>query len=304
MRYFSELSCSFETKAEDDHVATFTGVASTSDVDSDNDIIAAGAFDPIRTRSSGEPDVLMLRDHDRTQIVGGWKSFKQQGSQLLVEGQLCLQVEKARETYALLKRGFLSGLSVGFSVPNRDAIKVERNGRRIIQKATLRECSIVAMPANDGARVTGVKSAEASEFLTTCGLKDDDIRLLMDGGIDALIEARKDPQKPHGDVTYADPGYQSDGKKRYPIDTEARVRAAWNYINQSRNRGFYNAEQLDRIEGRIIAAWKRMIDPEGPPSAQKGDGSDVILGIDDFFPIDETAVTKEVSALFAQLKGH
>ena len=32
--------------------------------------------------------------------------------------------------------------------------------------------------------------------------------------------------EPYGAVTYADPGYQSDGVKRYPIDTEAHTRAA------------------------------------------------------------------------------
>src|SRR6185437_2803811 len=42
-------------------------------------------------------------------------------------------------------------------------------------------------------------------------------------------------KKPYGNVSYADPGYQSDKQKRYPIDTAAHVRAAWSYINQSKN---------------------------------------------------------------------
>jgi hypothetical protein len=44
-----------------------------------------------------------------------------------------------------------------------------------------------------------------------------------------------DAKKPYGDVTYADPGYQKDGKKRYPLDTEAHCRAAWSYINMPKN---------------------------------------------------------------------
>jgi hypothetical protein len=87
----------------------FTGIASTSDCDSDNDIIEAGAFDPIPMRTApgggSVPNVLMLRDHDRTQIIGGWRSFKQLGSQLLVDGELCLAVPKTRETHTLMKRG-------------------------------------------------------------------------------------------------------------------------------------------------------------------------------------------------------
>lgn len=63
---------------------------------------------------------------------------------------------------------------------------------------------------------------------------------------------------PYGDVAYADPGYQKDGKKRYPIDTADHVRAAWSYINQADNAAQYSAEHLAAIKGRIRAAAKRM----------------------------------------------
>src|SRR5215472_13808064 len=116
MRSYSNLICEFETKDEGTEKATFSGIASTADADSHNDVIEAGAFDPIARKSNGEPDVTMLRDHDRSQVIGGWTAFRQIGRQLHVEGELCLTVEKARETYALLKRGFLSGLSVGFMI--------------------------------------------------------------------------------------------------------------------------------------------------------------------------------------------
>jgi hypothetical protein len=75
----------------------------------------------------------------------------------------------------------------------------------------------------------------------------------------------------YGAVEYADPGYQADGKKRYPIDTERHIRAAWNFINRPSNARRYTAAQLEQIKARIIAAWKEKIDKEGPPSA---DGSD------------------------------
>ena len=67
-----------------------------------------------------------------------------------------------------------------------------------------------------------------------------------------------DPKKPYGDVTYADPGYQSDGKKRYPLDTEAHCKAAWSYINQGGNASAYTPEQLKAIKGRIKAALTRL----------------------------------------------
>lgn len=66
------------------------------------------------------------------------------------------------------------------------------------------------------------------------------------------------PQKPYGEVTYADPGHQDDKKKRYPLDTEAHVRAAWSYINQGDNAATYSAEQLASIKSKIKAAAKKM----------------------------------------------
>ncbi len=66
-----------------------------------------------------------------------------------------------------------------------------------------------------------------------------------------------DSKKPYGDVAYADPGYQKDGKKRYPLDTEAHCRAAWSYINQADNAAQYSAEQVKAIKGRIMAAGKK-----------------------------------------------
>jgi phage head maturation protease len=66
-----------------------------------------------------------------------------------------------------------------------------------------------------------------------------------------------DPKKPYGDVVYADPGYQDDKKKRYPLDTEAHVRAAWSYISMPKNQEPYTAEQVAAIKGRIRAAAKK-----------------------------------------------
>lgn len=67
-------------------------------------------------------------------------------------------------------------------------------------------------------------------------------------------EAKK---KPYGDVTYADPGYQSDGVKRYPVDSRDHALAAHSYINQAKNAAKYSPEHLKAVKGRIAAALKR-----------------------------------------------
>lgn len=179
----SDFDCTFEVKSEDEKAATFSGIASTSDVDLVGDIIEPGAFDPIRTKTcpggTVVPDVVMLRDHDRTEIIGGWRSFRQQGKHLHVEGELALEVSKARETHALMKRGYLSGLSVGFSVPDPNQVVYDgKTQRRHIKKAILRECSIVAFPANPQAKIVTVKS-EIDDWMTEHGLSESDLMELL-----------------------------------------------------------------------------------------------------------------------------
>src|SRR6266568_7800552 len=63
--------------------------------------------------------------------------------------------------------------------------------------------------------------------------------------------------QPYGSVSYADPGFQKDKVKRYPIDTAAHVKAAWSYINMPKNASQYSSENLAAIKGRIRAAAKK-----------------------------------------------
>jgi hypothetical protein len=66
-----------------------------------------------------------------------------------------------------------------------------------------------------------------------------------------------DDKKPYGDVAYADPGYQKDKKKRYPVDTKAHAKAAWSYVSQPDNAKLYTSAQLKRVKQRIKAALKK-----------------------------------------------
>jgi hypothetical protein len=75
---------------------------------------------------------------------------------------------------------------------------------------------------------------------------------------DAFVAfAGKASLKPYGDVEYADPGYQADHKKRYPVDSAERCQAAWRYINQADNAAQYTPEQLKSIKDKIKAAAKK-----------------------------------------------
>jgi len=82
--------------------------------------------------------------------------------------------------------------------------------------------------------------------------------------------------KPYGDVAYADPGYQDDKKKRYPIDTAEHVRAAWSYINQKGNAGEYSPEPLKSMRDRIMAAAKKL----GVEIAEGGDRAEYSIPLE------------------------
>lgn len=83
-----------------------------------------------------------------------------------------------------------------------------------------------------------------------------DSTIHADGDVMDPSEER-DPKMPYGNVTYADPGYQKDGVKRYPVDTAAHAKSAWSYINKASNAAKYTSEQLARIKGKIKAALKK-----------------------------------------------
>jgi hypothetical protein len=53
------------------------------------------------------------------------------------------------------------------------------------------------------------------------------------------------------------PGYQSDKKKRYPINTEDHARAPWSYINKEDNASTYSSDDLKKVNSRIKRTCKK-----------------------------------------------
>jgi hypothetical protein len=126
--------------------------------------------------------------------------------------------------------GVYKGFSVGGKVRARDG-----RDRNIITALSLTEISLVDRPANP-------------EAVFDCWKAE---------GGDRMAD----------EIDYADPGLQADGQKRYPLDGERHIRAAWAFIHMASNAAPYTAGELDQIKSRILAAWKARIDPAGPPAA-------------------------------------
>jgi hypothetical protein len=189
--------------------------------------------------------------------------------------------------------GVYKGFSIGGRVTARDPAD-----RRLITALRLTEISVVDRPANPeamfdcwklsagpatgGSMATNAAPPGAPVQIWDCGVaghrhlaKAEAVRCLEEHEPLAATEAGDDHEPaaesgaddPQGEVDYADPGYRPDGKKRYPIDTEHHIRAAWAFIHQPSNARRYTAGQLERVKARIVAAWQAKIDHDGPPDA-------------------------------------
>ena len=197
------------------------------------------------------------------------------------------------EAWQKVVEGVYKGFSIGGRVTARDPAD-----RRLITGLRLTEISVVDRPANPeavfdcwklssgpatgGSMATIAATTGAPVQIWDCGIighrhlaKVEAVRCLEGQGLAAPTAAVGDDDDaaesagddPYGEVDYADPGYRPDAKKRYPIDTERHIRAAWAFIHLPGNARHYTAGQLARIKARIVAAWQTKIDRDGPPAA-------------------------------------
>lgn len=138
----------------------FSGYGSVFGVkDSYDEIVAPGAFaESLASHKAKGSMPALLWQHRSGEPIGVYTKMEEDSIGLMVEGQLALKTSRGAEAYELLKMGAISGLSIGF-VPRED--KYDKvTGIRTLNKVDLWETSLVTFPANDAARVQGVKSIE------------------------------------------------------------------------------------------------------------------------------------------------
>jgi HK97 family phage prohead protease len=145
----------FKASLSVDESGMITGLAwPFGSADRYNDEILPGAF------KSAKAPLPILMGHDSMQPLGAWSSITETAKGLEVKGQLLVNdVQRAREVSALVKSGALRGLSIGFITKSAT---VRKGGGRTIKSLDLVECSIVAVPAHPGAKITSSKSAAAA----------------------------------------------------------------------------------------------------------------------------------------------
>ena len=134
---------------------SFEGYASLFGlIDLGRDIVVRGAFrDSLIKRGAG--GVKMLWMHQAAEPIGVWTSLSEDARGLKVAGQLNLDVNRARETYALMRGGAVDGLSIGYRPEH--AVRDRGTGLRNLLKIDLWEISVVTFPMLPQARVFAVK---------------------------------------------------------------------------------------------------------------------------------------------------
>ena len=214
------------------------GIATAEVLDSQGDIVDF----PSAVEAFKAWEGNIREQHDPKKAVGRaveWKPIEE--SKAI---RLAARISKgAQDTWEKVKdktlRYFSIGAPFGGYERKPEIIKTgdeEKTVNRLFLK-TLSEVSLVDVGANPLARIELVKADGArTEILA----EDEPVEKLTEGASD-----------------YADPGWQPDGKKRYPLDTPEHVRAAAVYFARKRNRAKYTAEQQKKIDARIRAAKKK-----------------------------------------------
>lgn len=170
------LDFPFELKEISD-AGTFSGYGSVFGVkDSYDEVVVPGAFaDSLAEQKAAGRMPAMLWQHRSAEPLGVYTSMTEDKTGLKLEGRLALDTVRGAEARALLKMGAISGLSIGFQT--RDDSYDAKTGIRTLKKVDLWEVSLVTFPANESARVAGVKTIEVIEDLKSAE------RYLRDAGL-------------------------------------------------------------------------------------------------------------------------
>lgn len=160
-----------------DESGVFTGYGSVFDVlDSYKEIVVRGAFnESLAAHKSKGTMPAMLWQHRSGEPMGVYTQMEEDAIGLKVSGQIAMKTQRGAEAYELLKMGAISGLSIGF-VPREEAYD-KVTGVTTLKRVDLWELSLVTFPANDAARVQGVKSVDgiitlrdAEDYLREAGI--------------------------------------------------------------------------------------------------------------------------------------
>lgn len=144
-----DFSFKIDKQEEIENFYTFDGIATTPDIDREQDIVLSSAYNI-------EKNIPVLFNHESAQPVGVTTSLRMENDNLVISAKMPKDDVFVRERIIpQMKIGSLSALSIGF-VPNRKEIEY-KNGVRVFKEIDLMEVSLVPIPANPNATVSNIK---------------------------------------------------------------------------------------------------------------------------------------------------
>lgn len=146
----------FDVKANTDLAGQFTGRASVYGVvDGYGDVVMPGSFTKSLADLGGR--IKVLNQHNPSDPIG-IATLSDSELSLNAVGQLCMDLQSAKDMHTRLTNGLIDGISIGYEVTKEAYL----GGVRQLQEITLWEISLVTFPANTFARVIDVKHAHAA----------------------------------------------------------------------------------------------------------------------------------------------
>jgi HK97 family phage prohead protease len=222
---------------------------------------------------AGNPDVQLLINHTDMPLArtkSGTLVLRADRHGLLVRADLDPSDPDVQRLLPKMKRGDMDEMSFAFHVRAHDWSSDYTH--RMITEVDLRkgDVSVVNYGMNPN---TAVRLTEAVDALASMSSKEllevrsklDPMQVKRAMQVLGAAAGRASTPKKYADVeNFADPGYLDNegkpakggnGKKRYPLNSAARVRNAAARFAQ--NKGRYTAEQQSAIMGKIRSAAKR-----------------------------------------------
>jgi HK97 family phage prohead protease len=155
-----DLACEVKL-LKTDTPGTIEGYGSVFNLlDRGGDIVMPHAFSKSIAAMAKKGDELpMLWQHDPSAPIGVWTSLSENDKGLKVKGELILDgVPQAAVAHALLKRGAIKGLSIGYQTKQAEVDRT--TGARMLKEVDLWEISLVTFPMMPEAQLTAVKAFE------------------------------------------------------------------------------------------------------------------------------------------------
>jgi len=182
-----------EFKASGEGIIEGYGSTFGGEPDAYRDVIAKGAYlKSLADHKQRGTMPVMLWAHKHDDPVGKWTSMHEDSKGLVVVGSINLKTMRGRDVWEHVKAGDVTGFSIGYRVPLGGAEYLPE-GVTLLKEIALHEVSVVALPANHGARITSVKSFnsknELVDFLRENGVAKTAAARIAAGGWPVLTGA-------------------------------------------------------------------------------------------------------------------